>query len=251
MIRRQHATAVNASETQRARKSAASIPSPSLPKTLDDHGTMVLVPGGEFVFGDDSKESPNPKQMIRLPAYYIDQTEVSNGEYRKFCAAKADRAPKSCATLGREEYPVINVTWEDASAYAQWAGKRLPTEQEWEKAARGSEGQVYPWGNTPWTDGVPDELQPVTYGDEHKSPVGALDMAGNAWEWTSTQFPASDRDYAQPVHATFSRDWRVMKGGTFLQKNPEFFFRTYMRYGWPKDQGAASIGFRCVKDSSQ
>jgi formylglycine-generating enzyme required for sulfatase activity len=250
MIRRQHAPPESGAQAQPRHETAASIPSRSLPETLEDHGSMLLVPAGEFVFGDDSQDSPNPKQRISLPAYYIDQTEVPNREYKRFCEASADHAPKSCTTLGREEYPVTNVTWEDANAYAQWATKRIPTEQEWEKAARGSNGQVYPWGDVPWTDGVPDELQLVTYGNEHKSPVGALNMAGNVWEWTTTPFPATERYYALPQNASFSHDWYVIKGGTFLNAKTWGFFRTFMRFGQPKDQPALATGFRCVRTAA-
>jgi serine/threonine protein kinase len=225
------------------------------PKALitDAAGSMVLVPAGDFVFGDDSSISSNRRQKISLPGFYVDQTEVSNAQYKRFCDATGHPPPASADFLSRPMYPVADVTLEDAQAYAAWAGKRLPTEQEWEKSARGSDGRPYPWGWDPWTEGIPHELQPVASFKARQSPVGALNMAGNVFEWTASPFPAGDVDYAALVNLVgtgLSRQWYSIKGGDFSLKNDPRHFLTYTRGGWPKDGHSPYIGFRCVRGLS-
>jgi serine/threonine protein kinase len=225
------------------------------PKALitDAAGSMVLVPAGDFVFGDDSAISSNRRQKISLPGFYVDQTEVSNAQYKRFCDATGRTPPASADFLSHPMYPVADVTFEDAQAYAAWAGKRLPTEQEWEKSARGSDGRPYPWGWDPWTEGIPHELQPVDSFKARQSPVGALNMAGNVFEWTASPFPASDADYAgfkNAVGTDLSRHWYSIKGGSFSAKNDPRHFLTYTRGGWPQDGHSPYIGFRCVRDLS-
>jgi serine/threonine protein kinase len=221
------------------------------PTVTDAHGTMLLVPAGSFIFGDNSPDSPNPRQTLTLPGLYVDQTEVSNAEYKKFCDATGHAPPSSPDYTSKPENPVADVTLEDAKAYAAWAGKRLPTEQEWEKATRGTDGRPFPWGNDPWTTGVPDTLQPVDSFPDRRSPVGALNMAGNVFEWTASAFPAGEREYAdmQKTLGTdaFSKSWCIIKGGSF-SPHGQVFFRSYMRRGWPSDQHSSLIGFRCVRD---
>jgi eukaryotic-like serine/threonine-protein kinase len=225
------------------------------PKALlaDATGSMVLVPAGDFVFGDDSPISSNRRQKISLPGFYVDQAEVSNAQYKRFCDATGHPPPASADFLPQPMYPVADVTFEDAQAYAAWAGKRLPTEQEWEKSARGSDGRPYPWGWDPWTEEIPHDLQPVNSFKARQSPVGALNMAGNVFEWTASTFPASDADYAgfkNTVGADSSRQWYSIKGGSFSLKNDPRHFLTYTRGGWPKDGHSPYIGFRCVRDLS-
>lgn len=221
------------------------------PAIADVHGTMLLVSGGSFLFGDNSTDSPNPSQTLTLPGFYVDQTEVSNAEYKKFCDATGHASPSSPDYTLKPQDPVADVTLEDAKAYAAWAGKRLPTEQEWEKAARGTDGRPFPWGKDPWTTGIPDTLQPIDSFQDRRSPVGALNMAGNVFEWTTSAFPAGDREYAdmQKTLGTdaFSRSWCIIKGGSF-SPHGDVFFRSFMRRGWPSDQHSPLIGFRCVRD---
>lgn len=221
------------------------------PAILDAHGTMLLVRGGSFIFGDNSPDSPNPRQTLSLGSFYVDKTEVSNAEYKKFCDATGHAPPGSANYLTKPEEPVADVTLEDAMAYAAWAGKRLPTEQQWEKAARGSDGRPFPWGQDPWTVGVPDTLQPVDSFPDRASPEGALNMAGNVFEWTVSAFPAGEREYADMQKAlgsdAFSKSWCIIKGGSFSPRG-EIFFRSFMRRGFPVDQHSAVIGFRCVRD---
>jgi formylglycine-generating enzyme required for sulfatase activity len=106
---------------------------------------MVLVQAGDFIFGDDSAISPPPRETVSLPSFYVDQTEVSNAQYKRFCDATGHPRPISPILVRQPDYPVAGVTFQDAGAYAAWAAKRLPTEQEWEKAARGRDGRPYPW----------------------------------------------------------------------------------------------------------
>jgi eukaryotic-like serine/threonine-protein kinase len=225
----------------------------SRPKSAmaDASGAMVLVPGGNFIFGDDSAGSPNPRRTISLPSFYVDQTEVSNAQYKRFCDATGHATPTSATFLSQPDYPVAQVTFADAEAYSAWAGKRLPTEQEWEKAARGHDGRPYPWGWAGWTEGIPHDLQPVDSFKARQSPVGALNMAGNVFEWTSSPYPATDSEYAGGngiETARFSREWYSTKGGSFSPTGDPRFFRSFARLGVPKDYHSRYIGFRCVRD---
>ena len=187
----------------------------------------MLVPSGPFIFGYDSAESPNPKQTITLDRYYVDETEVSNDDYKRFCEATGHTPPVSADYAFHPELPVADVSLEDARAYAAWAGKRLPTEQEWEKAARGTDGRVYPWGSAPWTDDIPRVLQPVRSLESRKSPYGAQNMAGNVFEWTAARFPAGQREFADMESvlnsSSFSREWYTIKGGSFAPHGETFF----------------------------
>jgi len=169
---------------------------------------MVRVPGGDFWMGTDdgdADEDARPRRQVSVGPFFISRDEVTNAEFRRF--KPSHRFPK-----GEERYPVTGVTWAEADAYARWAGGRLPTEAEWEKAARGTDGRRYPWGDVfdasranvrpgghaarpagkePGAGGMcllPRSggrrgLRPVGSYPTGASPYGALDMAGNAWEW--------------------------------------------------------------------
>ncbi len=223
------------------------------PEVQDAHSRMLLVAGGPFLFGDNSPDSPAPQQTISLPAFYVDETEVSNEEYRRFAVATGRDKQISADIAANPQLPVTNVSKGDAEAYAAWAGKRLPTEQEWEKAARGTDGRPYPWGTQPWIDGVPVQLQPVHSFPERRSPSGALNMAGNAWEWTASSYPVTTEgiaDMERSLHSSnFSHEWASIKGGSFSPGGSKGF-RVYLRRGFPGDQHSGLIGFRCVKSGS-
>ena len=229
-------------------KEAAKIEVPErvYPSTLSEpNGPLFLVAGGKFIFGDDAAESPNPRREMELPAYYIEATEVSNEQYGRFAQATGRVTPK-----GQPRLPVVDVTLDDAKAYCAWAGRRVPTEPEWEKAARGADGRVYPWGNEPMPS--PGQLVPVDDLPERQSPYRALNMAGNVAEWTVSPFPVTEREIDDMTKlrsgSPVSRDWANIKGGSFMQKD-ERFFRLYLRRGWPINQASPLLGIRCVKDA--
>jgi serine/threonine-protein kinase len=218
-------------------------------------GKLHFVPAGDFIFGNNSDpRSPNGQDKVPLPAFYIDETEVSNAAYRKFCGETGHKAPDSETFAGHPNFPVTNVSFEDAEAYAKWLGKRLPKEQEWEKAARGTDGRIYPWGSQPWTN-PPISLQPVLSYSNRVSPYHAYNMAGNVAEWTTSHYPVGEAEISDMTKnlgsSQFSHDWRVIKGGYFgPNRDAAEAWKTYMRRGFPKDIAVSPvIGFRCVEDA--
>src|ERR1017187_554297 len=173
-------------------------------------GEMVLVPAGEFRFGEK-------KQATSLPAFYIDKTEVSNAAYAQFCQTTKHPLPDSFPA-NQPAYPVVSVTMADARAFAQWAGKRLPTDMEWEKAARGADGRTFPWGNEMEVSRAntgTDELRPVDRYPSGASPYGALQMVGNAWELVNKLRPAAaDLSPFQSINPPLRPDeaWYMIRG---------------------------------------
>jgi sulfatase modifying factor 1 len=176
-----------------------------------DSVPMVSIPAGVFKMGTPEGEGRSdewPQREIYLDEFAIDQVEVTNERYMKFVQATGHRNPPNpygTGTLqsakGVEELPVVQVTWYDSKTYCAWAKKRLPTEAEWEKAARGADGRTYPWGNSPPTDKRANfdreweedkTLHPVGTMPGGDSPYGVKDMAGNAREWVSDWY---DADY--------------------------------------------------------
>lgn len=217
--------------------------------------TMLLVRAGDFQFGGDDPVAPAEKQTVSLPAFYVDQLEVSNGDYKIFCEKTKHPPPHSANFDKNPELPVSNVSFKDAEEYATWIGKRLPSEREWEKAARGTDGRIYPWGNGPWFD-PPTTLHPVMSFPERRSPYGSYNMAGNVAEWTTSHFPAGAaeiRDMTQVLRTNnFSHYWRVFKGGYFgADPDAGRAWITYSRRGFPEDRSDSPvIGFRCVRDAN-
>ncbi len=176
-----------------------------------DQVSMVTIPAGEFLMGNPEgkgRADEWPQRSVYLDAFAIDQVEVTNERYLAFIATTGHRNPPNpygTGTLqsakGIEQLPVVQTTWYDAKAYCSWAKKRLPTEAEWEKAARGTDGRLFPWGNDPasvkrsnfdreWDD--EKTLHPVGSLPDGDSPYGVKDMAGNAREWVSDWY---DADY--------------------------------------------------------
>ena len=234
--------------------------------SLEPPDGMVLVPAGNFRAGDPDPEAPNPLRSVYLDAYFIDETEVTNAQFKAFCDATARPAPdpppwSESYFTAQPDHPVVNVSFEDAQAYAAWAGKRLPTEEEWEKAARGDDGRLYPWGMTPPsaqqanTQGGADRFEETGPADAFAAgagPHGALNLIGNVWEWTVTSYPATPQEHAdmKSVMRESSDDWRVLKGGSFVLPAESQFLHAYQRRGSPKNGRNPSIGFRCVKDAN-
>jgi len=198
---------------------------------------------------------------MSLPTFYVDLYEVTNEQYKKFVEA-THRPPPDYWSNGnypveKKKHPVAYVTWYDAHDYCQWAGKRLPTEEEWEKAARGTDGRLYPWGNEfdPKKANMPQsrlgDTTPVGSFPQGRSPYGLYDMSGNVWEWTESwakPYPGSPI----PTGHYFTGEYKVLKGGSWVDCS---FYRcgisalTFNRgYFKPltKNQG---FGFRCAKDT--
>jgi eukaryotic-like serine/threonine-protein kinase len=229
-------------------------PSPALaihemPAVLSDaHGRMLLVAAGAFIFGGGTAR---PEVHKTLPSFYVDETEVSNAEYQRFCQATGHAEAQTPNHNEAPDEPVAGVSFEDAAAYAAWADKRLPTEEEWEKAARGPNGLPYPWGTTPWAEGVPSHLQPVLSEPSRRSPYGAYNMAGNVWEWTASRFDYGPAEAAQMNkllgNSSFSPTWYTMKGGSFSPGGHNNL-AAYARRGLPSDARSPWIGFRCIRD---
>ncbi len=204
--------------------------------------SMVFIEEGDFIMGVDGGETDEgPKRTIALRAFYIDKFEVTNAEYKEFIKATKRSQPKQWVLNGYREdmasHPVIFVSFDEASEYCGRIGKRLPTEDEWEKAARGTDGRVYPWGddfgkgkaNTSLSGVVGTAL--VGSYPEGVSPYGLMDMAGNVWEWTSSDF--SDK-------------LKVVRGGSWGLTHR--FARTFSRVGYSTQSKINNLGFRCAKD---
>lgn len=201
---------------------------------------MVYVPDGNFIMGSEYGDpDERPKQIAYTTAFFIDKYEVSNAEFAKF-------DPDFKFGAGRENNAVI-VTWSQANNYAKWAGKRLPNEKEWEKAARGTDGRMFPWGNT-FDDTYVVWDQRTSRGGsiaKPESPYGCFDMAGSVWEWTADwyhPYPGNTTPMEQ-----YGETYKVMRGGSSF--NNYSFYRTTQRYYLlPEEISNYPVGFRCVKD---
>jgi eukaryotic-like serine/threonine-protein kinase len=237
----------------------------------EDGMLMVYVPDGSYLMGSDksidaqAQDTELPQHSVYLDAYWIDQTDVTNAMYARCVEAGSCTAPQDTRSFTRSNYygnslyadfPVIKVNWNQADAYCRWAGRQLPTEAQWEKAARGADGRIYPWGNTsPSCDLANTTINGVgCVGDTSKvgsykngaSPYGALDMAGNVWEWIADWY---DDNYYQNMPLTNptgpnSGQLRILRGGAFV-----LFGRTARsadRAGFDPNQQIDRIGFRCT-----
>ncbi len=224
---------------------------PELPKTLTmPSGDMVLVPPGPFQFGEN-------KDKVTQSAYYIDKTEVTNKAYEAFCKEKGYKLPKDFPT-NKPEDPVVNVSIVDAKSFATWAGKRLPTAREWEKAARGPDGLMFPWGNNPDESRANlghedvDHPAPATAFPAGASPYGALNMVGNVWELVEELVNPEQKtvDRFQKELGYVAREnelWYTTRGGAF--NFPWAEFKIWDVAPLPAGWKQPNIGFRCVKDA--
>ena len=210
--------------------------------TGKDGASMVLVPAGEFLYGDN-------KQRMSLPAFYIDKYEVTTRLYAAFLQSSVrwqpDKWSKQLELVGSGNRPVVKVSWPHADAYCRHYGKRLPTEQEWEKAAKGTDGRTYPWGNetptsrhalfgTSWNGFA--TLAVVGSHDAGASPYGVHDMAGNVWEWTSSGYDKFNKVY---------------RGGSWWSSFSESSdtLRSSFRGGMCSKCRTNDVGFRCAQDA--
>jgi len=223
---------------------------------------MVYVPAGEFIMGSNDRwDDESPEHINRTDAFYIDLKEVTNEDFKQFVTdtghAPPFHWPEGNLPEEKKMHPVIYVNWFDADAYCKWKGKRLPTEQEWEKAARGEDGHIYPWGNiwvltksnNPYKGSTGTE--PVGSYPEGRSPYGLLDMSGNVWEWVDSFYlPHPGNTIPKPE---YGRDKRVLKGGSWFDclsygcglSAPSFnraFFNPEVRNN--------SFGFRCARSAN-
>jgi formylglycine-generating enzyme required for sulfatase activity len=236
-----------------------------LPTEIDYKGRMVLVPAGDFIMGSNSDNpDESPEHPVTVPDFYIDKYEVKNEEYARFCAATNHPHPVNPFWDSRyfesnPRMPVIGISYDDAAAYAAWAGKRLPNEGEWEKAASwGPDAKAkrrYPWGNSPEASRANvNSNHPSQAGQfaEGASAYGVQDMAGNAREWVDAMFTPYAGNSASG--SRFDRNLRVVRGGDFRSGMP--YARTTSRLGIdpgfktnPGDDklGKSSlVGFRCA-----
>jgi formylglycine-generating enzyme required for sulfatase activity len=230
-----------------------------LPAAIDYLGAMVAVPAGEFEMGDNSHEADErPLHKESLSSYYIDKYEVTNAQYKKFCDATQHASPPNppfeANYFDKPDYPVLGVTFEDALAYASWANKRLPTEQEWEKAAGwdpvAHRRRLYPWGDEFTEDRAnigTGHPVPVTEATGDLSFYGVLNMAGNAFEWVNAAYKPYDGN--KTPDAAYNKDERVIRGGTFRPGSKPDEARTSYRNHLPRvfpKSMSISVGLRCA-----
>ncbi len=236
-------------------------------KMADLYEDMILIRGGQSVMGSISADpDERPVHNVTLSDYYISKYPVTNEEYRRFVLAKGHRIPyvnekwakpynwdrtTKMFPAGKDKHPVVLVSYEDAKAYCDWVGKELPTEAQWEKAARGVNGQVYPWGNADPSDALCNfnnfkrGTTPVGSYLAGASPDGVMDMAGNVWEWCKDFYK---KDFYQTAGrgadpaCTQNTGLRVLRGGSWV--NSRDILRSSNRYWGEPRKKAITIGFR-------
>jgi formylglycine-generating enzyme required for sulfatase activity len=220
---------------------------------------MVYIKGGTFKMGGDSQEFndgnfTSPPHEVTVRPFFMDVYEVTCEEYKKFIDATGYEPPKNWYgkefPKGTAKFPVTNVTWDAANAYAKWAGKRLPTEAEWEFAARGTDGRLYTWGNV-WQENQANAnkinnrmVEVGTY--KSASPFGIFDLIGNAWEWTATNlepYPNGTMPKVKP-----NVDYKIIRGGSWESTSKSATTTRRGFYGARDEDSYANTSFRCVKD---
>jgi len=241
------------------------------PVTKAGGGEMVLIPKGEFIMGMKDGDPiglvwATPLRKVFLPSFYMDKYEVTNREYKRFVDATGRKAPFDAVhnTMynwkdgkyreNLDDHPVVLVEWYDADAYCKWAGKRLPTEAEWEKAARGTDGRLWPWGNVfdrfkaNTRDFGVRMTMPVGSFPEDASPYGVMDMAGNVFEWTASWYEGyPESKYKHPL---YGMTYRVTRGGSWLSlADPDAY--TMSRTAQLPDYIHRSVGFRCAMSADK
>ena len=234
-----------------------------------DPSPMVKIPAGMFIRGSaegEGRADENPRRKIYVDTFHIDQYEVTNGQYIKFLSETGHKEPFNVYGEGSllkmegvSRLPVVQVTWHDAVDYCRWAGKRLPTEAEWEKAARGTKAQLYPWGETPATSHLANfdrdwdnenTLLPIGSLPEGMSPYGVYDMAGNVREWVQDWYAA---DYYKTASGRNPRGpesgiLKVVRGGSWHSFEADIRAAARGKGGFAlKTHG---VGFRCAKNDS-
>ncbi|HEV2472820.1 MAG TPA: SUMF1/EgtB/PvdO family nonheme iron enzyme [Chthonomonadales bacterium] len=228
-----------------------------------DGAQLVYIPGGPFPMGDDDRED-NPRHVVTLSAYWIYRAPVTVKQYRQFCFAASRSMPPAPAydsDWSRLDYPIVNVSWSDAQAYAKWAGGELPSEAQWERAARGTDARAYPWGNAYrpgklWCSlsSFGDAHRPIAVGELGVSPTGCTDMAGNVAEWCRDWYEKdywkTDRPIDPVDDAPASTMFRSVRGGSWYYFDP-LFFRSAFRDWCRPDAISDYRGFRCAVSPSR
>lgn len=222
-----------------------------------DGSVLIEIPAGSFIMGSNESDDEKPIRTVYLGKYYVSKYEVTVGQYKTFCNATGRTMPEQPSWNNRDDHPVVQISWNDAKVYCAWAGLRLPTETEWEKAARGMNGRKYPWGNswdrnkcnhgsripladianptisTPHIDASEDGFEytsPVGSFSTGVSPYGIYDMAGNVFEWCNDLYPPLDR---------------ALRGGSWYQEMAAC--RSANRGGLDASYENDFIGFRPAK----
>jgi formylglycine-generating enzyme required for sulfatase activity len=237
---------------------------------------MVYIPAGEFIMGSDDVDASgkseefgfnepwylpeHPQHKVNLKAYLIDKYEVTNIEFKTWLKSLGRYNPAQLAdivnrlSMQQDNLPMRIVTWAKAQEYCQANGKRLPTEAEWEKAARGTDGREYPWG-AEWNPDYANvgqnesDLMPGGSFEQGKSPYGVYDMAGNVMEWTADWYEAyPGAKYQSP---NYGKKRKVARGGSWGGIGHyviPHYFRTAYRFNFPADGAYNDVGFRCAMD---
>ena len=222
-----------------------------------DGGELILIPSGEFEMGD-GKDANCPRRRVFLDAYYIGKFAVTNAQYALFAKAARHRPPNNdfWNTQEKANHPVTNVSWDDAVAYAKWAGCDLPTEAQWEKAVRGPNGYLFPWGDH-WDEskccnsvgkkaGGPSSVDAYSEG---MSGYGTYQQAGNVWEWCSDWY---DEDYYKDPEAARNPEGpsegsdRVLRGGSWESRSV-VHFRGTSRFALEPFRRICDLGFRLAR----
>jgi serine/threonine-protein kinase len=227
-------------------------------QTGRDGMTMLYVPAGSFTMGSDKYDGEKPVHTVTLDAFWIDKTEVTNQMYAYCVNALVCKPPSKLKSFAHpsyygnttySNYPVIYVDWNQASAYCNWAGRRLPTEAEWEKAARGTDGRTYPWGDgidktrANYNQNVGDTTKVGSY-ESGKSFYGAYDMAGNVWEWVNDWYGPYSSDSLSNPTGPASGDGRVLRGGAWY--SDDLSARSANRFRRDPAFTNYYLGFRCL-----
>ncbi len=229
------------------------------PSDSPKHPGMAFVSAGEFIMGSNERwDDESPEHIASTDAFFIDLYEVTNEDYKKFVEATKREVPyhwpNGAIAKGKEKHPVVYVSWFDARDYCEWSGKRLPNEQEWEKASRGEDGFTYPWGhewtldnsNNPYKNSTGTE--PVGSYPKGRSPYGLYDMSGNVWEWVDSYYLPHP---GNTVHrAEYGKDKRILKGGSWfdcLSYGCGLSAPTFNRSFFTPEVRNNSFGFRCAK----
>jgi len=217
-----------------------------------DNSDMAYISGGYFTMQEaPDNKNIRPAKEVNLPGFYIDIYEITNQQYSLFNFEHTSNSASNCNLC-----PVTEVTWQEADSYCKWAGKRLPSEAEWEKAARGSKRRKWPWGNSPQNDRAnvlggldlfSQKMGPKPVGSFPKgaSPFGVFDMAGNVWEWTSSFYLPYNNMSSADIR--YKKRYKTLRGGSW--KNVIDKASATFRHPVSPDTSLPNVGFRCAKDA--